>query len=110
MYYLSFSFQFYYIPRNGDLMELNLVFLPFLLGAASLWTCLEIILTCRELATLIVLFNSMPLIFRSGFIWLVEVILEPVTTITQYTPLVPAIKMFLGINQRGADFMMLLPV
>lgn len=57
-------------------MELNRVFLPFLLGAAGLGTCLEIILTCSELVTLIVLFKSMPLIFRSCFIWLVEAILN----------------------------------
>lgn len=110
MYYFGFSFEFYGIPRNGALAELNLVILPFLLGAASFGTCLGLILPRRELATLIVLLSSMPLIFGSGFIWPVEAIPEPITAIIQYIPLVPAIRMFLGINQMGADFMTLLPV
>ena len=110
MYYFGFSFEFYAIPRNASLGELNLVLLPFLLGTASFGTCLGLILPRRELATLIVLLASIPLIFGSGFLWPVESIPEPVTAIIRYIPLIPAIRMFLGINQMGADFMTLLPV
>lgn len=109
MYYFGFSFQFYSIPRNAEFAQLNLVILPFLLGASCFGTCLGLILPRRELATLVVLLSSMPLIFGSGFVWPVESIPTPVTTVINYIPLVPAVKMFLGLNQMGGDFMSLLP-
>ena len=110
MYYFGFSYHFYAVPRNADFAELNLVILPFLLGAASFGTCLGLIIPRRELITLVVLLGSMPLIFGSGFVWPVESIPEPISAIIQYVPLFPAIRMFLNINQMGGDFMTLLPV
>jgi ABC-2 type transport system permease protein len=110
MYYFGFSFEFYAIPRNAHFVELNLVILPFLLGASSFGICLGLLLPRRELATLIVLLSSMPLVFGSGFIWPVESIPEPISAVIQYIPVVPAIRMFLGLNQMGGDFMALLPV
>jgi len=110
MYYFGFSFQFYAIPRNAHFGELNLVILPFLLGAASFGICLGLLLPRRELVTLIVLLSSMPLVFGAGFIWPVESIPEPISAIIQYIPMVPAIRMFLALNQMGGDFKALLPV
>ena len=110
MYYFGFSFQFYAIPRQADFAELNLAILPFLLGTASFGTCLGLLLPRRELATLLVLLSSMPLIFSSGFVWPVEAVPKPVIEVIQFIPLVPAIRMFLGINQLGADLVSLLSV
>ena len=110
MYYFGFSYVFYDIPRMADFAQLNLVMLPFLLGAALLGICLGFILPRRELTTLLVLLSSMPLIFGSGFIWPVEAIPSPVSILVQYIPVIPAIKMFLALNQMGADFTTLLPL
>ncbi len=110
MFYLGFGFQFYAIPRHADFLELNMVILPFLLGAACFGTCLGLLLPRRELAGPIVMFSSMPLVFGSGFIWPLEAIPAPISAIIQYIPVIPAIRMFLGLNQMGGDFGMLLPV
>ncbi len=104
MYYFGFGFSFYNIPHLADFSELNLVILPFLLGATLLGICLGSLLPRRELATLLVLLSSLPLIFASGFIWPASAIPEPLTGIIQFVPVVPAIKAFIGLNQMGADF------
>lgn len=104
MYYLGFSFSFYDVPRAAGFAELNLIILPFLLGASFLGICLGLILPRRELATLLVLLSSMPLIFASGFIWPTEAVPQLLTSLMQYIPVVPAIKMFVGLNQMGGTF------
>jgi ABC-2 type transport system permease protein len=109
MYYFGFSFHFYAIPRQANLVELNIIILPFLLSAALLGICLGQILPRREHTTLVVLMSSMPLIFGSGFVWPVESIPAPVTAIINYIPVVPAIKLFVGLNQMGGQFKTLLP-
>ena len=110
MYYFGFSYTFYTIPRMADFAQLNLVILPFLLGASLLGICLGCVLPRRELATLLALLSSMPLIFGSGFIWPVEAIPWQVNVFLQFIPVVPAIKMFVALNQMGADFNTLLPL
>lgn len=110
MYYFGFSSSFYAIPRLADFGELNLVILPFLFAGSFLGICLGLVLPRRELATLVVLLSSMPLIFGSGFIWPQETIPAPLNAIIQGIPVVPAIKMFLALNQMGGDFASLVPL
>ncbi len=110
MYYFGFSFSFYNIPRLANFSELNLLILPFLLGATFLGISLGQILPRRELATVLVLLSSMPLIFSSGVIWPVSAIPYQITAIMQFIPVIPAIKAFVGLNQMGADFSDILPL
>jgi ABC-2 type transport system permease protein len=110
MYYFGFSFSFYNIPRLADFSELNALILPFLLATAFLGISLGLLLPRRELATLLVLLSSMPLIFASGFIWPVSAIPNPLTAVIQFIPVIPAIKAFVGLNQMGADFSSILPL
>ncbi len=110
MYYFGFSFSFYHIPHAADFSQLNLLILPFLLGATFLGISLGLLLPRRELATLLVLLSSMPLIFASGFIWPVAAIPGQLTAIVQIIPVIPAIKAFVGLNQQGADFADILPL
>jgi ABC-2 type transport system permease protein len=72
--------------------------------------CLGLILPRRELATLLVLLSSMPLIFGSGFVWPTSAIPGPVTALIQIIPVIPAIKAFITLNQMGADFVDILPL
>ncbi len=110
MYYFGVSFSYYSIPRFAQFADLNLVILPFLLGGATLGISLGGILPRKELVVLVVLLSSIPLIFGSGFIWPLESIPWPLTMALQYIPVVPAIQMFLGVNQMGGEFMTLLPI
>ncbi len=110
MYYFGFSFAFYNIPQLADFSELNLIILPFLLAATFLGISLGLLLRRRELATLLVLLSSMPLIFASGFIWPVSAIPAQLTALMQFIPVIPAIKAFIGLNQMGAEFSEILPL
>lgn len=110
MYYFGVSFQFYDIPRRANFAELNLAIFPFLLSSALLGICLGQIVPRREHTILVVLMSSMPLIFGSGFVWPIEAIPAPVTTVISYVPVVPGIRLFLGLNQMGGTFKSLIPL
>ena len=60
----------------------------------------------REIATLIVLLSSMPIVFASGFIWPASAIPSPILTVLQ---LIPAIKAFVLLNQMGAELQQIRP-
>ncbi|MBU3954681.1 MAG: ABC transporter permease, partial [Proteobacteria bacterium] len=67
LYYYGPAFVFYDIPRLAAMGDLALLNLFFLLPVSFLGICLGTILPRRELAILIVLLSSMPLVFASGF-------------------------------------------
>ncbi len=105
MYYFGFTFSFYGIPHLADLSQLNLFIAPFLLATTFLGIALGFILPRRELATLLVLLSSMPLIFASGFVWPVSAVPEGLVQALQFIPVIPAMNGFLRLNQMGANFM-----
>jgi len=109
MYYFGFSFTYYNIPRLAEIGELTLLHLPFLLSATFLGICLGSLLPRRELATLLVIISSMPLIFAPGFIWPISAIPATIVTASQVFPVIPAIQAFVALNQMGAEFSDILP-
>ncbi len=109
LYYMGFSFSYYSIPRLADTVELILLILPFLLNTTLFGICLGLLLPRRELATLLVLISSMPLIFISGFIWPTSSIPTVLVIVSQAIPVIPAIEAFLTLNQMGAEFSDILP-
>ncbi|MDV5168012.1 ABC transporter permease [Photobacterium rosenbergii] len=104
MYYFGFSFSFYSISRLASMTELSLITVPFLLAIIFLGIILGQLIPRRELATVVVLLSSLPLVFSAGFIWPVEMIPEPITWLAQLAPSTPAINAFLRLNQMGAEF------
>lgn len=110
MYYFGVGFTHYDIPRLASLTELNLLVLPFLLSATFLGICLGALLPRRELATLLVLISSLPLIFACGFIWPISAIPTPIIVVSQLFPVIPAIQAFLALNQMGAELSAILPL
>lgn len=110
MYYFGCSFTYYGIPKLATASEINLLLLPFLLGASFLGICLGSLLPRRELAVLVVLISSIPLIFSSGFIWPISAIPAPIVAASQIFPVIPAIQAFVAVNQMGAEFSDILPL
>lgn len=109
LYYYGPAYAFYDIPRLAAMGDLALLSLVFLLPVSFLGICLGVILPRRELATLIVLLTSMPIVFASGFIWPASAIPVPINTLMQLIPAVPAIKAFILLNQMGASFHQIFP-
>lgn len=110
LYYFGWCFDYYAIPHHADPAELQLLLLPFLLSAATLGICIGALLPRPELATLIVLLTSIPLVFGAGFVWPRMAIPAPITTILDVVPVVPAINGFLRLNQMGAEFSAVMPM
>ena len=106
MCYFGPSFQFYDIPRLATLSNLVLLLISFLLSTIFLGVALGTLFPRREIATLIVLLSSMPIVFASGFIWPASAIPSPILTVLQ---LIPAIKAFVLLNQMGAELQQIRP-
>jgi len=109
LYYYGPAYVFYDIPRLAAVGDLALLNLVFLLSVSFLGICLGTILPRRELATLIVLLTSMPMVFACGFIWPTSAIPMSINALMQLIPAVPAIKAFILLNQMGACFQQILP-
>ncbi len=109
LYYYGPAFAIYDIPRLAHIGELALLNLPFLLSVTFLGISLGCILPRRELATLLVLLSSMPLVFLCGFVWPISAIPAPLVAAIQFIPVAPAIQAFVLLNQMGADFHQILP-
>ncbi|PHR27848.1 MAG: ABC transporter [Desulfotalea sp.] len=110
MYYFGFIFSFYGIPQIANFSELNLFIVPFLLCTSFLGILFGLILPRRELATLLVLLSSMPLVFGSGFVWPVSAIPEGIVKVLQFIPVIPAMNGLIRLNQMGAEFMDVYPL
>lgn len=102
-YYLGPMFIFYDIPRHAQISELFLITSIFLVAVISLGMCLGYVVRRSEHVTVVVLLSSLPVVFLSGFIWPIENIPTLLLVIFNFVPAIPAIKLYLGLNQLGAE-------
>ncbi len=110
LYYFGPAFQFYDIPRLATIGNLLLLMIPFLLSTIFLGISLGTVFPRREIATLIVLLSSMPIVFGSGFVWPESAIPLPILNVLQLIPAIPAIKAFVLLNQNGAELSQIIPL
>ncbi|HHQ48560.1 MAG TPA: ABC transporter permease [Acidobacteria bacterium] len=110
LYYLGFCFVYYVVPRHAAPGAILLLALPFLLAVIGLGTVLGQLLTRRDLATQIVLFSSLPLVFTAGFVWPTHLVPWPLLALANLVPSTPAIQAFLRLNQMGATFHQIAPL
>ena len=103
-YYFGYSFSSNEINRLASISDLIAMTIPFLLAVIFLGMIIGQLIPRRELATLIVLLSSFPLIFSAGFIWPASAIPAPINALAQLVPSTPAINGFLRLNQMGASF------
>ncbi|CAG22389.1 ABC transporter permease [Photobacterium profundum] len=103
-YYFGYSFSNYHISRLASISNLVAMTIPFLLAVIFVGIIIGQLIPRRELATLIILLSSLPLVFSAGFIWPVSAIPAPINALAQLAPSTPAINGFLRLNQMGASF------
>lgn len=103
-YYFGYSFSNYHISRLASISDLVAMTVPFLLAVIFVGIIIGQLIPRRELATLIILLSSLPLVFSAGFIWPVSAIPAPINALAQLAPSTPAINGFLRLNQMGASF------
>ena len=104
LFYFGFSFELFNITHLADPLELLSFALPFLLSTIFLGIVFGALLPYREMATPIILFSSLPLIFSAGFVWPLEAMPDFLILIALFFPSTPAIQGFLQLNQMGSPF------
>ncbi|MGO2497644.1 MAG: ABC transporter permease [Vibrio litoralis] len=109
MYYFGFSFEFYGISRLASISHLFGLIIPFLLAVIGLGMVMGELIPRKELATLIVVLSSLPLVFCAGFVWPTSELPSLLKWLAQLAPSTPAINGFLRLNQMGASFEQILP-
>ena len=109
LFYFGFSFEFFSVTRLASIYDLITFGIPFLLASAFFGIFLGSLFSSREIATPVILFSSLPLVFSAGFVWPLEVVPESLILISNFIPSTPAINGFLKLNQMGAEFSMVIP-
>ncbi len=104
LFYFGFSFELFHITHLAHPLELLSFALPFLLSSIFLGTIFGALLPSREMATPIILFSSLPLVFAAGFVWPLEAMPDFLIIASLFFPSTPAIQGFLQLNQMGAPF------
>ncbi|MDF1883375.1 ABC transporter permease [Sulfurimonas sp. SAG-AH-194-C21] len=107
LFYFGFSYELFGITHLAQISELLTFGLVFVLAVMAFGTFLGSLLGSREIATPLVLFSSLPLVFSIGFIWPLEAIPSFIHYLSYISPSTPAIMGFLKLNQMGADMDML---
>jgi ABC-2 type transport system permease protein len=109
LFYFGFSFEFFGVTHLASMSDLITFGIPFILATAFFGIFLGSLFSSREIATPLVLFSSLPLIFTAGFVWPLESVPEVLQLFSNLVPSTPAINGFLKLNQMGAELSMVLP-
>jgi len=108
LFYFGYSFEHLGVTRMAEIYDIITLGVPFLLASIALGLFLGSLFSSREIATPAILFTSLPLIFSAGFIWPLESLPGYMYLLSLLAPCTAAIHGFLGINQMGADFSMII--
>ena len=109
LFYFGFSYELFGIVHVAKMSELLTFGTVFITAVIAFGLFLGALFSSREIATPVILFSSLPLVFSVGFIWPIEAIPDLVRYLSYISPSTPAIKGFLELNQMGADFNAVLP-
>ncbi len=109
-YYIGYCHYWYQVGVQGNLGQVCLFLLPFLLATSLAGIAFSSLFVRRDLPTQVLLLISMPILFVSGFVWPVELIPAPLQAVSQLIPGVVIIKGMLQLNQMGADWQSVAPL
>ncbi len=108
LFYFGFSYEFFHITHIANIYNLLSFSTIFILAVISFGIFLGSLFSSREIATAIILFSSLPLVFSAGFVWPLEAMPKYIQYLSLISPSTPAIDGFLKLNQMGADFDMVI--
>jgi ABC-2 type transport system permease protein len=108
LFYFGYSFELFDVTKLGSISDLLTFGFAFLSASLAFGLFLGSLFASREIATPVILFSSLPIVFSAGFVWPLEALPAWIHTLSLGIPVIPAIHGFLGLNQMGADFSMIL--
>jgi len=105
LFYFGFSFDnYFHISHLADISDLLIFGSAFILDVVFFGIFLGSLFSSREIATPVILFSSLLLVFSAGFVWPLQELPNYVVWLSNMIPSTPAISGFLKLNQMGADF------
>jgi len=107
LFYFGFSYEIFHINHVANIADLLCFGTLFLLAVIAFGIFLGSLFSSREIATPVILFSSLPLVFSVGFVWPLEAMPDFVRYLSFLSPSTPAMKGFLELNQMGANLSML---
>jgi ABC-2 type transport system permease protein len=108
LFYFGYSFSHFEVTRLANIGDLLTFGVAFICASIAFGLFLGSLFSSREIATPVVLFSSLPLVFAAGFVWPLEALPQSIHSLALLVPSTSGIKGFLGLNQMGADFSMLI--
>jgi ABC-2 type transport system permease protein len=108
LFYFGYSFEHFQITRLAQIPDLLTFSFAFLLAVISFGLFLGSLFNSREIATPVILFSSLPLVFSAGFVWPIESLPPTIYYLSLLIPSTPAIHGFLSLNQMAASFSMII--
>ena len=108
LFYFGFSFEMFGVTHIASIVNLLTFGIMFLLASIFFGIFLGGLFSSREIATPVILFTSLPLVFSAGFVWPIEALPQIIKDLSMLFPSTPAIQGFLKLNQMGASFDMVL--
>ena len=109
LFYFGFSFSFFEVTHIAKIADILNFSLAFITASIFFGIVLGTLFNSREIATPVILFSSLPLVFSVGFIWPLEAMPVFIKDMSLLIPSTPAMQGFLELNQMGADFSGILP-
>jgi ABC-2 type transport system permease protein len=108
LFYFGYSFSHFEVTRLANIGDLLTFGVAFICASIAFGLFLGSLFSSREIATPAVLFSSLPLVFAAGFVWPLEALPQSIYSLALLVPSTSGIKGFLGLNQMGADFSMVI--
>jgi len=109
LFYFGFSFSFFEVTHIAKIEDILNFGLAFISASVFFGIFLGALFSSREIATPMVLFSSLPLVFSVGFIWPLEAMPMFIQNLSLLVPSTSAMQGFLMLNQMGAEFSAILP-
>lgn len=104
-YYFIVLPRLYNFPQRGNLLDLALLVLPFLLAVIFLGLALATLFRRREASMFALMFTSLPALFLTGFSWPKESIPLWLRAVSYLLPSTAGTDGLLRINQMGASLL-----
>ncbi|MGQ1928218.1 ABC transporter permease [Ornithobacterium rhinotracheale] len=103
VYMVGFVMPYFHIPMRGNLLEVVVYMIPFLLSVVYLGLFLLNFFRKREDAILAIMFTSIPALLVTGFSWPTDAIPWYIEGLSNLVPTTLGAKGFVAITQMGAD-------
>jgi len=104
LYVFVIVFRIFKLPMWANYFELFVFLTPYLFAVIYLGLTIASFFKKREHALMVLLFTSIPFIFLSGFSWPAQAMPQWQRYLSEIIPSTPAIKGFLALSQRSANF------